>query len=365
MNTNPLNAPKLFSARPLRFAAAIALVTSVLAAPLWSQRRQAVQRADGPPIAALEIHVEDMATGDIIATISPKDTLDVVPDQRLRLRMVGVPPGNVRSPRYPSTRFWMERDVRQVDIERTNDEVGAIIVRTLRPHQGPGAAPILFEILDPIQIDQREKTGRIYLRVVPSAPAVTAAPTQEVVAQEQRRGVTLFEDAGFRGRSYQAFSDLNNLGNTPIGNDRVTSIRVDPGCEAILYEDVDFRGRSAVIRADAGAIEDFGIGNDTASSIRVACDRSRNERGATLFDGVDFQGNYEFFAGDDPGLGDNAIGNDRARSVQVDRGCVAVLFRDANYRGGSTEAARDLATLGGTPVGNDGATSIRVDCRGR
>ena len=77
----------------------------------------------------------------------------------------------------------------------------------------------------------------------------------------------------------------------------MTSIRVDPGCEAIVYEDIEYRGRSAVIRADAAAIDDFGIGNDTASSIRVVCGQNRNERGVTLFDGVDFSGNYEFFGG--------------------------------------------------------------------
>ncbi|MEM9405297.1 MAG: beta/gamma crystallin-related protein [Acidobacteriota bacterium] len=353
------------AAKPLRFAAFLVLVATVVSAPLWSQRRQ-IQRGQGggPPIAALEIHVEDMSTGDIIAKISPKDTLEVVAGQRLRLRMVGLPAGNVRAPRYPSTRFWMERQVRQVNVERINEQVGAIIVNTVRPHTGPGAAPILFEVVDPIQIDARQKTGRVYLKVVP-ARAAAPAPDQEVVRERERRGVTLFEDAGFRGRSYTVYSDRNDLRGTPIGNDRATSIRVDPGCEAIVYEDIEYRGRSAVIRADAAAIDDFGIGNDTLSSIRVVCGRDRDQRGVTLFDGVDFSGNYEFFAADDAGLGDNVIGNDRARSVQVDRGCVAVLYRDANFRGGSTEVARDLATLNGTPVGNDGATSIRVDCRGR
>ena len=88
-----------------------------------------------------------------------------------------------------------------------------------------------------------------------------------------RGGVTLFRDAGFRGRSETLYGDVPNLGYSAIGNDSVSSILVAPGCRAVLYRDADFRGARLKVRGDVPDLGVTRIGNDALSSIEVDCRR--------------------------------------------------------------------------------------------
>jgi hypothetical protein len=88
--------------------------------------------------------------------------------------------------------------------------------------------------------------------------------------------VTLYHDDDFRGGSERFYDDSSNLGRSRIGNDNASSIRVDPGCRAVLYRDSNFRGASAVITRDVSSLRRTVVGNDGASSLRVKCRRWRN-----------------------------------------------------------------------------------------
>jgi hypothetical protein len=86
------------------------------------------------------------------------------------------------------------------------------------------------------------------------------------------RGVTLFSDEGFRGSQERIVADDRDLSdNREVGNDRASSVRVDPGCEAWLYEDADFRGASVYLTGDVPALDRTVLGNDRASSVQVRC----------------------------------------------------------------------------------------------
>ena len=87
----------------------------------------------------------------------------------------------------------------------------------------------------------------------------------------QRRGVTLFHDDGFRGGSETFYEDRADLGRSSIGNDNASSIRVDPGCQAVLYRDSNYRGAYAVITSDVSSLRNTEVGNDGASSLQVQC----------------------------------------------------------------------------------------------
>ncbi len=84
------------------------------------------------------------------------------------------------------------------------------------------------------------------------------------------RGVTVYEHANFGGRSETFRYDDPDLRDNPIGQDRITSVIVSPGCRAELFQDVGYRGRSTVVfgGTNLGHTE---VGNDRVSSIRVAC----------------------------------------------------------------------------------------------
>ena len=89
--------------------------------------------------------------------------------------------------------------------------------------------------------------------------------------QQQRRGVTLFRDDNYGGRSEKFYADRADLGRSSIGNDSVSSVQVDPGCTAILYRDDDYRGAATEIRFNQPSLKGTSVGNDGASSLVVDC----------------------------------------------------------------------------------------------
>jgi hypothetical protein len=85
------------------------------------------------------------------------------------------------------------------------------------------------------------------------------------------RGVTVFADAGYRGASESlSEGDYSSL-DRGIGNDRISSVRVDRGCRAVVFQDSGFRGRSWTIDQDVSNLDGSPFGNDTISSIQVVC----------------------------------------------------------------------------------------------
>ncbi len=183
-----------------------------------------------------------------------------------------------------------------------------------------------------------------------------------------RGGATLYAGGDFSGRSETFHGDVERLAGTAVGNDTVSSVRVDPGCRLELFEHPDYGGTSTVLTGDVPDMRRTNLGNDRASSLRIDCGRGGygtpyDRGGVTLFRDVDFRGRGETFDRDVHNLGNTQVGNDTVRSVRVARGCRAVLYRHSDFRGESTVLTRDAETLRFTAVGNDAASSIEVNCR--
>lgn len=341
-------------------AAAVGVLLLGIAGSATAQRR-GVGRGDdnpgrGPRIAALEITVEDLDTGNMLESIAPKGMVFLRVGQRARLRMVALPVGNA-APRYPSTRFT-PNDSRYLRIEKVNQEVGTILVTALRPHGPNGAVPIIYEVLDPWPMDENLRSARIYVKVVGDT-SVPPPPAQPI----GRGSVTFFHDDDFGGRSQQFFDSDDRLFDNPIGNDTISSLRVSPGCRVFLYQDELFRGRETVVSSDVRTLRGSSVGNDSVSSFRLDC-TGAGGRGVTLFSDDGFRGTQERLFADDPDLADNrGVGNDRASSVRVDQGCEAWLFADRDFRGASVYLTGDVPALDRTALGNDRVSSVQVRCR--
>lgn len=86
-----------------------------------------------------------------------------------------------------------------------------------------------------------------------------------------RRGVTVYEHQDFRGDSETFYDSDRSFGDNRIRHDRASSVKVDPGCEAILYEHNDFEGRATVLVSSIADLNGTRVGNDSASSIEVRC----------------------------------------------------------------------------------------------
>ena len=83
--------------------------------------------------------------------------------------------------------------------------------------------------------------------------------------------VTLFPDCPYRGTSVglsEGDYTLNDLRARGMANDDISSLRVQPGYEAVLYWDNDFQGRALTVQGDNDCLVDEGF-NDQLSSLRV------------------------------------------------------------------------------------------------
>jgi hypothetical protein len=335
----------------------------ILSAVSTAQQKRPVRgaAADDRPLRFLAVTVEDMQTGTELPSLQRGQTVVIQPGQQIRLRMTGSVGAN-NPTRYPATRFEPNNlDSRYVRVDKLNPEVGSIIVTGVAPNQGPGALRIHYVITDTMPIgDKREREGNVYVRV-DGAQATPSPPSQP---PSDNRGVTLFSDDSFRGRSQTFFVDDPDLRDNPIQNDTVSSVRIDPGCRAILFEDTNYRGSSAVIDRDAPSLRGTGISNDSVSSLRVECGAVGSARGVAVFEDSGFRGTSQALGPGNYSELSGGVGNDRISSIRVDPGCRAVLFSDAGFRGRSWAIDQDVANLDGSPIGNDSISSIQVVCGG-
>lgn len=356
--------------RAFAFCSVGLLAVSSLVSAQSAERRGGSSSNSMKPQGVVQVLAEDMETGESLGAFERGGSLIVQPGQRVRLRMQTKDNAKARTAHYPSTRFE-PGDSQAIDVERVNDEVGAMIftARAARSYR----AVVKYEILENWPIPEREKAGRIYIKVLAEGEQ-EAGPEPEVDAQ-QRRGATLFADPGFRGASVRVYDNGLNLSSLSM-DDVVSSVRVDEGCYVVLYELPGLRGANQIIRYDVGELNGA-VGNDRASSIRVVCEEvstggpsndlgpnARPVRGVVLYRDSDFRGDSMVLAdGDYPNLRGMRVDNGMASSVAVGSGCVAFLYESTDFRGGSVEVREHVSDLRRTSIGTDNVSSVRVICR--
>ncbi len=205
--------------------------------------------------------------------------------------------------------------------------------------------------------------------LAPPPPSDSPPPTAARLPPEL--GVTLYVDRNFQGRGERFADDDPDLSDNFVGDDTVTSVWVDPGCQVVLFEEVEYRGRSLTLTGDTPILRGTQIGNDQISSLRVSCPRqtateqfaAAAEVAAILYLHEDYRGPSEEVRGHIRNLGSLHIGQDSVTSVRVTPGCEIVLYQRTDYRGASTTLDADTHTLRRTKVGNDSASSVKVFCQ--
>lgn len=197
-----------------------------------------------------------------------------------------------------------------------------------------------------------------------SSPPRPASPSNSSRPVTQAMGVTLYEDIRFGGPRETLYTDDPDLGDNSIRRDTVSSLRVDPGCTAVLFEQTGFKGRSVAVTGEVEDLRPSPIGHDSLASIEVHCGEARRgkRQAITLYEHTNFEGAEETFYYDDPRLRDNLIGGNSASSVRVDPGCRVTLYKKRNYRGSSIVLMEDQSDLRASAIGNDAVASLRVKC---
>jgi len=97
-----------------------------------------------------------------------------------------------------------------------------------------------------------------------------------ITTEKPPPGVYLYDDKGYAGGEILLTSDAPDLRNVKgwknesdtNWNDRVSSIKISPGCTAVIYDDVNYKGGSYVITSDISDLTTIGW-NDRFSSIKI------------------------------------------------------------------------------------------------
>jgi hypothetical protein len=83
------------------------------------------------------------------------------------------------------------------------------------------------------------------------------------------RNLVLWTGPNFNGDTYTILSGSDgDLRDDAVGNDNVSSLRVNPGCTVTLYRHINYGGDSRSYTTNTATLEDF---NNVASSVRVGC----------------------------------------------------------------------------------------------
>jgi Beta/Gamma crystallin len=175
---------------------------------------------------------------------------DDVPDLRYtqlgsrRASSIQVPPGCVavlfQRPGYRGR----SATFRDSDNDLSNTDVGEDTASSLRVNCRRGGS------------DSHYRPDWHADRPEPSAPA---------------RGVVLYRDRDASGPSQFFDKDVPDLDRTQFGSRMASSIDVSPGCIAVLYEAPGFRGRKTEFKERDNNLRNTTVGEDSVSSLQVRC----------------------------------------------------------------------------------------------
>ena len=161
--------------------------------------------------------------------------------------------------------------------------------------------------------------------------------------------VTIYQDINFGGPSQQLTVGEYDVNSLQIGNDQLTSLQIPAGIKVTLFENAGFTGKSKVFTTDTPYVgDDF---NDLTSSIKI-------EGLVTIYQDAYFGGANQQLGQGDHDMNSLQIGNDQLSSLQVPDGLIVTLFADAGFQGVTRTFTADTAFVG--QDFNDVTSSIRI-----
>ncbi|MBN7813596.1 hypothetical protein J0A68_21755 [Algoriphagus sp. H41] len=170
--------------------------------------------------------------------------------------------------------------------------------------------------------------------------------------------VSIFKHANFGGTAMTL--KKGNYATIPIGNDQISSIKVEPGFFAYFYKDSGFRGpRLVLFGGDYSFVHQW---NDQISSMEIF------EHDAELYPMVSFfeHANFGGFQQNLAGLGASAdynfpfFKNDSISSMKVPHGARVILYADSGLRGAHREfGPGEYSNLGHFGF-NDKISSVQI-----
>lgn len=160
-----------------------------------------------PQISDLSLQVLEVGSRRDLGSVNPGGTIAVPEGSTVRLIMSALPTGNGK-PLYPETVFTDPAKGGLV-ISRASQENANVTVQVPRTNGRERTLPLSFRITESLNLPANERTGTIYLRVVPAESTLPGAST--VVPSRSRelvnvlyRGILLREPDESGARNFMA-----------------------------------------------------------------------------------------------------------------------------------------------------------------
>ncbi len=205
-------------------------------------------------------------------------------------------------------------------------------------------------------------------------PAIFVDSASAVAACEPNaEQASFYADANFRGACVvRNVGEFPNAGAIGLPNDSISSIRIGIGAQVFACADEQFSVRCEVLTGSSANLGASAIGNDQITSFKVQpigtplppCFPGPQQVGIYVHD--NFSGACRLLSvGDYPTATSMELPNDSISSIRVGPGTEIHVCEHEFYDGRCTLLTSDSLFLGNTAVGNDSITSARVRLQGQ
>ena len=189
-------------------------------------------------------------------------------------------------------------------------------------------------------------TGDGYTEISSSNPNLDVTPLGEQYSSveiSQRtgcdnpkaQGVFLYGKPNFEGSCIHIQTSVNDLGVTAVGDNNVSSVRINGDYQVILWEDKDFKGRTDEVNGNESSLDNRSLAN-LYSSVKlrrpIYCTDTTKE-GVYLYSEKNYVGNCAYITSDVANLGTTPVGDNNPRSVKIVGNFEVQLFEDVNFGG--------------------------------
>ena len=194
-------------------------------------------------------------------------------------------------------------------------------------------------------------------------PTVNPPPSCNYNADQ----IALFVDTSYRGQCVvKAIGEYPNPSSIGLPNDSISSVKVGGNVRAVLCRDDNYEGGCEAFSSDDPDLSNNSIGDNQVSSVKVeppSCDPSVDQ--VALYADPGYGGScvtLDIGYYPNPGyLG--SLGNDNAESIRVGSNVQATLCEHDNYEGRCETFTGDDSNLGDNPIGANVVSSIIVQSR--
>lgn len=147
-------------------------------------------------------------------------------------------------------------------------------------------------------------------------------------------GVILYSGTGYEGACTRLLTNEPDLGRTEVGDDEVSSVRINGDYKLTLFEDKDFKERSDEINHDEPNLDTRTLGNQYSSArieaTNIKCDNT-SRPGVYLYSEKKYKGNCYYTVSDIPDFDLTPITNDHLRSVWIVGSFEVKIYKDKQY----------------------------------